>query len=60
MRREIERLRLELSAVTMDRDRWYMRANYSPEEIEEFRHRVTMGLDPETGEWLSFEEQERG
>lgn len=35
-----------------------MRANYTPEEIEEFQHRLTMGLDPETGDWLTFEEQD--
>lgn len=58
MRHEIERLRSEVSRLTVDRDHWYMAANYSPEEISEFRHRTTMGLDPETGEWLTFAQQD--
>lgn len=51
MRAEIERLASELHAVTVDRDRWYMKANYTPEEIAEFYHRASQGLD-ENGAWL--------
>lgn len=51
MRSEIERLTDELHAVTVDRDHWYMKANYTPEEIDEMRHRATKGLD-ENGAWL--------
>lgn len=51
MRAEIERLTAELHAVTVDRDHWYMKANYAPEEIAEMRHRATKGLD-ENGAWL--------
>lgn len=51
MRSEIERLTNELHAVTVDRDHWYMKANYTPEEIDEMRHRATKGLD-ENGAWL--------
>lgn len=51
MRSEIERLERELHAVTVDRDHWYMKANYTPEEIAEFYHRASQGLD-ETGAWL--------
>lgn len=51
MRSEIERLERELYDVTVDRDRWYMKANYTPEEIDEMRHRATKGLD-ENGAWL--------
>lgn len=47
----IERLERELYAMTVDRDHWYMAANYTPEEIAEFRHRATKGLD-ENGAWL--------
>lgn len=51
MRSEIERLKRELHAVTVDRDHWYMKANYTPEEIAEFYHRASQGLD-ENGAWL--------
>lgn len=51
MRSEIERLTNELHAMTVDRDRWYMKANYTPEEIDEMHHRATKGLD-ESGAWL--------
>lgn len=51
MRAEIERLKNELHAVTVDRDHWYMKANYAPEEIAEFYHRASQGLD-ENGAWL--------
>lgn len=51
MRAEIERLTNELHAVTVDRDHWYMKANYTPEEIAEFYHRASQGLD-ENGAWL--------
>lgn len=51
MRAEIERLSAELRWMTGDRDHWYMKANYSPEEIAEFRRRLSMGLDDE-GNWL--------
>lgn len=51
MRAEIARLTSELHAMTVDRDRWYMKANYTPEEIDEMRRRATKGLD-ENGAWL--------
>lgn len=58
MRSEIERLKRELTAaenelhaVRVDRDHWYMKANYTPEEIAEFYHRASQGLD-ENGAWL--------
>jgi hypothetical protein len=51
MRSEIERLKSELYAVTVDRDHWYMKANYTPEEVAEFYHRASKGLD-ENGAWL--------
>lgn len=51
MRAEIQRLRYELHAVTVDRDHWYMKANYTPEEIAEMYHRASQGLD-ENGAWL--------
>ena len=58
MRSEIERLRRELAAserelfaVRVDRDHWYMKANYTPEQIAEFYHRASQGLD-ENGAWL--------
>lgn len=47
---EVERLRSEVHRLTVDRDHWYMAANYTPDEIAEFRHRATKGLD-ENGEW---------
>ena len=58
MRREIERLNAEVHRLTVDRDHWYMAANYTPEEIAAFHRRLSMGLDPETGEWLSFDIQD--
>lgn len=51
MRSEIERLTNELHAVTVDRDHWYMKANYTPEEVAEMYHRASFGLD-ENGAWL--------
>lgn len=58
MRAEIERLKRELAsterelfAVRVDRDHWYMKANYTPEQIAEFYHRASQGLD-ENGAWL--------
>lgn len=51
MREEIARLKRELSAVTADRDHWYMKANYTPEQIAEMYHRASQGLD-ENGAWL--------
>ncbi|KKX96702.1 hypothetical protein [Microbacterium sp. Ag1] len=58
MRAEIERLKRELAAaerelfaVRVDRDHWYMRANYTPEQIAEMYHRASQGLD-ENGAWL--------
>lgn len=51
MRSEISRLERELRAVTGDRDHWYMKANYTPEEIAEMYHRASQGLD-EDGAWL--------
>lgn len=58
MRSEIERLKRELAsaerelfAVRVDRDHWYMKANYTPEQIAEFYHRASQGLD-ENGAWL--------
>lgn len=58
MKQEIARLSQELYAMTIDRDHWYMAANHTPEEIAEFRRRRSMGLNEETGEWLTFAEQE--
>lgn len=51
MRSEIARLERELYAVRVDRDHWYMKANYTPEEIAEMYHRASQGLD-ENGAWL--------
>lgn len=58
LRREVESLRAEVFQLTVDRDRWYMAANYSPEEIAEFARRRSMGLDPMTGDWLTIAEQD--
>ncbi|WP_449408378.1 hypothetical protein [Microbacterium maritypicum] len=51
MRSEIERLTRELAAMTADRDYWYTKATYTPEEIAEMYRRASMGLD-ENGAWL--------
>lgn len=48
---ERERLLAEVHRLTVDRDHWYMAANYSPDEIAEFYHRASKGLD-ENGAWL--------
>lgn len=48
---EVERLTGELHAVTVDRDHWYLKANHTPEEVAEFYHRASQGLD-ENGAWL--------
>lgn len=47
----IERLSSELHAMTVDRDRWYLRATYTDEERAEMYHRASQGLD-ENGAWL--------
>lgn len=47
----VERLEQELHSMTVDRDRWYLKANYTPEEIAEMYHRASQGLD-ENGAWL--------
>lgn len=52
MRRRIEQLEAEVFRLTVDRDTWYARANYTPDELHEQRMRASQGRDPETGEWL--------
>ena len=47
---EVERLRDEVYRLTVDRDHWYMRANYTREQVDEFYRRASMGID-ENGEW---------
>ncbi|MGX1931709.1 hypothetical protein [Microbacterium resistens] len=51
MRREIRRLLNEVHRLTVERDHWYLRAMYTPDEIAEMRRRATLGLD-ENGQWL--------
>lgn len=48
---ERERLLNEVHRLTVDRDHWYMAANYTDDEIAEMYHRATKGLD-ENGAWL--------
>jgi hypothetical protein len=52
MRRRIAELEAEVYRLTVDRDTWYARANYTPEELHEQHMRASQGRDPETGEWL--------
>lgn len=47
---ERERLLDEVHRLTVDRDHWYMAANYSPDEIALMRERASKGID-ENGEW---------
>lgn len=48
---ERERLLGEVHRLTVDRDHWYMVANYSPDEIALMRERASKGID-ENGAWL--------
>jgi len=48
---ERERLLGEVHRLTVDRDHWYLQANYTPEEVAEFYHRASQGLD-ENGAWI--------
>ena len=52
MRQEIERLQSENAQLEADAEfwrrqtnHWYMKANYSPEEIAEFQRRMSRELD---------------
>ena len=48
---ERDRLAAEVHRLTVDRDHWYMAANYTPDELAEMYHRASKGLD-ENGAWL--------
>lgn len=50
MRERIAHLEAEVYRLTLDRDHWYMAANYTPDEIREFTRRRLMNLD-ENGEY---------
>ena len=55
---EVERLKRELARAEHSADHWYMKANYTDEEIAEMRRRASLGLD-ENGEWLWPKEMTR-
>lgn len=48
---ERERLLAEVHRLTVDRDHWYLKANYTDEARAEMYHRASQGLD-ENGAWL--------
>lgn len=48
---ENEQLERDVAYWQQQTNHWYMRANYSPAEIAEFRRRASMGID-ENGEWI--------
>lgn len=50
-RTTLERLDRELDRMTRDRNYWYLRANYTEEEIREMYERASKGQD-ENGNWL--------
>ena len=62
MRHEISRLQAENEQLRRDNDywreetnRWYMKANYTPQQIAEFVRRRSASMDPETGEWIPID-----
>jgi len=62
MRQEIERLQAENAQLIRENDywreetnRWYMKANYTPQQIAEFVRRRNASMDPETGEWSTLD-----
>jgi hypothetical protein len=52
MRDRIDFLEAEVYRLTVDRDEWYARANYTDEERREMYMRASQGRDEQTGEWL--------
>lgn len=51
LRAELERLRDEVYRLTVDRDHWYRKATYKPEELHRMYEQASLGLD-ENGRWL--------
>lgn len=52
MRDRIAYLEAEVHRLTVDRDEWYARANFTDEERQEMYMRASQGRDEQTGEWL--------
>jgi hypothetical protein len=48
---EVQRLERALAIAEASADHWYLRANYTREELAEMYRRASLGLD-ENGAWL--------
>ena len=55
MKSEIERLRSAVFRLEVELNHWYLRANYTPDEIQDMYYRASKGQD-EHGNWCWPEE----